>query len=116
ERFAELVSRVADLYMVEKEHCRLLWKFRADRHYIFDPDYTRKVTAYYLRMREALAELIQQGMESGELKDIDPQLTAFILLGITEGLEIEWLENEDAFDLKKGLEMVFANLFQSLKK
>jgi AcrR family transcriptional regulator len=116
ERFSGLVDKVADLYAVEKEHCRLLWKFRADRHYIFDPDYTTKVTAYYLRMREALAELIRQGVESGELKDIDPQFSAFILLGITEGLEIEWLENEDDFELKKGLEMVFTNLFQGLRK
>jgi AcrR family transcriptional regulator len=116
ERFAELVKGVAELYVVEKEHCRLLWKFRADRHYIFDPDYTTKVTAYYLRMREAIADLIRQGVESGELREIDPQLAAFVLLGITEGLEIEWLENEDDFDLEKGLEMVFTNLFQGFKR
>jgi AcrR family transcriptional regulator len=116
ERFAKLLKGVAELYVVEKEHCRLLWKFRADRHYIFDPDYTTKVTAYYLRMREAIADLIRQGVESGELREIDPQLAAFVLLGITEGLEIEWLENEDDFDLKKGLEMVFTNLFQGFKR
>jgi AcrR family transcriptional regulator len=116
ERFAKLLKGVAELYVVEKEHCRLLWKFRADRHYIFDPDYTTKVTAYYLRMREAIADLIRQGVESGELREIDPQLAAFVLLGITEGLEIEWLENEDDFDLEKGLEMVFTNLFQGFKR
>ena len=116
ERFARLVKEVAELYVVEKEHCRLLWKFRADRHYIFDPDYTSKVTAYYVRIREAIADLIRQGVENGELRDIDPRLAAYILLGITEGLEIEWLENEDDFDLGEGLEMVFANLYQGLKR
>ena len=116
ERFSKLVKGVADLYVVKKEHCRLLWKFRADRHYIFDPDYTGKVTAYYVRIREAIADLIRQGIESGELRDVDPRLAAYILLGITEGLEIEWLENEDDFDLEKGLEMVFSNLYQGLKK
>jgi len=116
ERFAKLVKGVAELYVVEKEHCRLLWKFRADRHYIFDPDYTKKVTAYYMRIREGLADMIQQGVESGKLRDIDPKLTAFVLLGITEGLEIEWLENEDDFDLEEGLEVVFTNLFQGFKR
>ena len=116
ERLSRLVKEVAGLYLLEKEHCRLLWKFRADRHYIFDPDYTEKVTAYYLRMREAIADLIRQGVQSGELRDIDPRLAAYTLLGITEGLEIEWLENEDDFDLEKGLEMVFANLYQGLKR
>jgi AcrR family transcriptional regulator len=115
EKFAELVKGVAKLYVVEKEHCRLLWKFRADRHYIFDPDYTTKVTAYYLRMRGAIADLIQQGVESGEIKEIDPQLAAFVLLGITEGLEIEWLENEDDFDLEKGLEMVLTTCFKAFR-
>ena len=116
ERFARLVKGVAGLYKVEKEHCRLLWKFRADRHYIFDPVYTRKVTAYYVRIREALADLVRQGVESGEIKKIDPRLAAYILLGITEGLEIEWLENEDDFDLEKGLEMVFDNIYQGFKR
>ena len=113
-KLEKLVQDVADLYIEEKEHCRLLWKFRADRHYIFDPDYTRKVTAYYDRLREALTGLIQQGIDGGELKDVDPRFMAFMLLGITEGLEIEWLENEEEFDLREGLEMAYSVLIRNI--
>jgi len=116
DRFTGLVKKVVELYEVEKEHCRLLWKFRADRHYIFDPDYTSKVTAYYRRMREALADLIRQGVDGDELIDIDPRFMALVLLGIAEGLEIEWLENEDDFDLGRGMEMAYTNLFHGLRR
>lgn len=116
EKLAALVREVADLYLVEKENCRLLWKFRADRHYIFDPDYTRKVGDYYERIRAALADLIEQGIKEGRLRECDPRFIALIVLGIAEGMEIEWLENEDEFDLRRGLELVYTTLFEGLRR
>lgn len=113
-RFERLMSAVVDLYYEETDHLRLLWKFRADRSFIFSQDYTEKVTSYYARMRSALESLMEQGVTNGEFRRIDPKQMAFILLGITEGLEVEWLENEEDFSMKEAMEtvmgMVLANL------
>lgn len=103
ERARRLVQAVADTYEQEKEYCILLWKFRADRYYIFSSEYQEKVMSYYVRIREAIADIISQGIESGEIQKVDPKFTAFIVLGVTEGLEVQWLENEDEFPIKDAL-------------
>jgi|YelNatPaOPRAMG01_1025707.scaffolds.fasta_scaffold02932_12 AcrR family transcriptional regulator len=115
EKFERLLEEVTKLYRLEKEHCRLLWKFRADRHYIFDQEYVRKVTSYYLGMRKAIASLVRQGMEEGTIRRTDAEKLALALLGTAEGLELEWLENEEYFDIGEGLKMVFGALLDGLE-
>lgn len=116
ERFERLVAEVAELYYRETEYLRLLWKFRVDRSYIFNEEYTRRVTSYYVRMREALESLLEQGMESGELRVMDSKRMAFIILGIAEGLELEWLENEEELSMREALVEVMEILFSNLRK
>jgi len=116
KRLEKLAQRVADLYQQEKEYCRLLLKFRADRHYTFNPEYIEQVMSYYVGMRSAIASLIEQGIKSGEFRNVDSQFMAFIILGIVEGLELEWLENEKEFSMHKGLETVLVFLKMGLQK
>lgn len=115
-RFAALVEKVTELYYRETDYLRLLWKFRVDRGYIFSEEYREKVTSYYLRMRKALESLIAEGIEKGEFKEVDPGRMAFILLGVAEGLELEWLENEEEFSMREALRETMGMVFASLGK
>ncbi|MBN2025418.1 MAG: TetR/AcrR family transcriptional regulator [Actinobacteria bacterium] len=116
ERFSGMVLKVADLYYKETDYLRLLWKFRVDRSYIFSEEYTEKVASYYVRMRKALEEMIVEGIGKGELKEVDPARTAFILLGIAEGLELEWLENEEELSMRDALVEVMGMLMAAIAK
>lgn len=116
ERLERLVGEVTALYYKEKEYCRLLWKFRADRHYIFTPEYKDHVANYYVLIRRRIAALIEEGIENGELKEVDPTYFAFLVLGITEGLEVEWLENESEFSMDEGLKHVMGLVIDSIRK
>jgi len=116
ERFVGMVSKVADLYYEETDYLRLLWKFRVDRGYIFSEEYTEKVASYYVRMRKALEEMITEGIGNGELKEVDPRRSAFILLGIAEGLELEWLENEEELSMRDALLEVMAMVMAAFAK
>jgi len=116
ERMERMVAAVAELYYRETDYLRLLWKFRADRHYIFSPDYTEKVTSYYVRIRKGLESLVEQGMKSGEFRKVDSKQMAFIILGVTEGLEVEWLENEAEFSMREAFEVTMGMLSTSLRK
>jgi AcrR family transcriptional regulator len=116
ERMEHLVGAVAELYYKETDYLRLLWKFRADRHYIFSPEYTEKVTSYYVRIRGCLESLIEQGIASGEFREVNSKQMAFIILGITEGLEVEWLENEADFSMRDALDVTMGMLLSSLAK
>ena len=114
ERFERMVAEVAELYYRETEYLRLLWKFRVDRSYIFSEDYTDKVTSYYVRMRRALEDMLQQGIRDGEFRSMDTQRMAFILLGIVEGLELEWLENEGELSMREALIEIMGIVFTSI--
>ena len=116
DRFKRLVAAVAELYYQETDYLRLLWKFRADRSYIFSEGYREKVTSCYLRMRRALESIIEQGIEGGELKKVDVKRMAFILLGIAEGLELEWLENEEELSMRDALPEIMDIVISSIKK
>ncbi len=116
EKFQGLVAAVAQLYERETDYLRLLWKFRVDRSYIFSEDYTRRVASYYLRMRKALETMIEEGMNSGELRRMDPRRMAFIFLGIAEGLELEWLENEDEFSMRDALPEIMGIVIAGIGK
>lgn len=113
DNMRQLIHEASIHYEAQKDHCRLLWKFRADRHYIFNPDYVKKVTRYYQDIRRSLAGIIRKGMERGEINHDDPDELALVVLGVAEGLELEWLENE-GFDLKGALQLVLGNLFAGL--
>ncbi len=116
ERFATLVSKVAELYYRETDYLRLLWKFRVDRSYIFSEEYREKVASYYLRMRNALESLIEEGVRKGEFREVDPKRMAFILLGVAEGLELEWLENEEELSMRDALREAMDMVFTSLRR
>ena len=115
-RLERMVAEVAELYYRETEYLRLLWKFRVDRSYIFSEDYTNRVASYYVRMREALGNMLEQGIKSGEFRKMDSKRMAFILLGIAEGLELEWLENEEELSMREALVEAMGIVFSSIVK
>jgi AcrR family transcriptional regulator len=114
-RLKWLSKEVVTLYGREKDYCRLLLKFRADRHYTFSPEYVERVTTSYSRIREGLADIITQGIDSGEIKEVNANFMAYMILGIVEGFEIEWLENEKDFNLQSGFDAVISMMEKSLK-
>ncbi len=115
EKLERLAKTIAELYYHETQSLRLLWKFRVDRHYIFSRDYMEKVARYYTGIRKALESIIEQGIKSGELRKVDSKRMAFILLGITEGFELQWLENEDEFSMREALPEILKMILPGLK-
>ena len=47
------------------------------------------MTRYYQDLLQALADMLNQGIKRSEFRKIDSRHWAFIILGITEGLELE---------------------------
>lgn len=48
---------------------------------------------------------ITDGIRSGEFKEVDPRKTATMLVGMMEGLVLQWLFSRDAVDLTLAYEM-----------
>jgi len=47
---------------------------------------------------------------------MDPRRMAFIFLGIAEGLELEWLENEDEFSMRDALPEIMGIVIAGIGK
>lgn len=58
------------------------------------------------QIKKELEKTISQGIEEGLLPPVDPYYLACMLLGLMEGMEIQWLEDPEAFDLRKAMDMV----------
>jgi len=116
EKIDRLIKKVAELYYKEVEYLRVLWKVRFDRDYIFRKEYTEKVANYYTRIRQAIESIMEQGVRSGAFRPHDTKQMALILMGISEGLEIEWLENMEDFSFSDALIKTVGAIIASVKK
>lgn len=106
EKLKRLGQQVVDLYYQVRDYCKLSWKMRAEELETFSSEYVEKLRDYIERTKRALASIMQQGIEEGIFPPHDPYYLACILMGLIEGLEIQWLEDSQAFDLRKGMAIV----------
>ncbi len=63
-----------------------------------DPEIRQTVAGLYTGMRSGFSQLIQQGIETGQIKPINAQSFASILIAIFDGLMIQALVDEQAID------------------
>jgi len=58
-----------------------------------------EMNRYYRIYRQAMAEVLKQGIREGEFRfDLDPQTTASTLIGMLDGLLAQWILDPDALD------------------
>jgi len=110
EKLAWLGSEITDLYYRDRDFCKLSWKMRAEELETFSPQYVEELQGYISRTKKALEGIIRQALEEGSLPPADPYYLSCILLGLVEGMEIQWLEDPSSFDLRKGMEMAMSFL------
>lgn len=105
EKLAWLGEEIIELYYRDRDYCKLSWKMRAEELETFSPQYVEQLQAYIKRTKRSLEGIIKQAIEEGSLPPADPYYLSCILLGLVEGMEIQWLEDPSSFDLKRGMEL-----------
>ncbi len=100
-----LASEIVELYYRDRDYCKLSWKMRAEELETFSPEYVDRLYHYINRTKEKLQEIISQGIEEGLFPVRDPYYLACMLMGLVEGMEIQWLEDSRAFDLRKAMDI-----------
>lgn len=106
ERLQWLGNEIVDLHYRHRDYTKLSWKMRAEELEAFSPEFVEKLHRNTDEMKRKLEVIISQGMEEGLLPPLDPYYLACMLLGLVEGMEIQWLEDSQAFDLRKAMDMV----------
>ena len=110
EKLLWLGNQVVDLHYRNRAYTKLSWKMRAEEEEAFSPEYVERLRRNSAETRELLEGIISQGMREGLFPRADPYYLACILLGLLEGIEIQWLEDPRAFDMRKALGMVMGFL------
>jgi AcrR family transcriptional regulator len=65
------------------------------------------VQARYRRVRTDLAERIRAGQRSGAIAaDVDPDDAAALVVAASDGLQLQWLLDPDAVDVRRSLEIL----------
>lgn len=65
------------------------------------------VRARYRRVRADLAERIRAGQRSGAIAaDVDPDDAAALVVAASDGLQLQWLLDPDAVDVRRSLEIL----------
>jgi len=57
-----------------------------------------KLSGYYQRYHRLLSQILQQGLDSGEFVDLDPDEAALAIIGLGEGLAMLWFVDPDLVD------------------
>jgi len=105
EKLLWLGNEVTDLHYRHRDYTKLSWKMRAEEAEAFSPEYVDRLHRNSGEIREKLAEIIAQGIKEGLLPQVDPCYLGCMLLGLMEGMEIQWLEDPDSFDLRTAMQI-----------
>lgn len=106
EKLYWLGNEIVDLHYRHRDYTKLSWKMRAEELETFSPEYVERLHLNNNEIRKKLEEIISQGIEEGLLPPVDSYYLACMLLGLVEGMEIQWLEDSQAFDLRKAMDIV----------
>ncbi|GAP61588.1 hypothetical protein ARMA_0011 [Ardenticatena maritima] len=80
------------------------------------PDVREVLRAYFQQWHEALATLLQQGVERGELRAVDVDAAATTLIALFEGTVLLWFTDPQSVRLTYHLQQGIALFFDGMTK
>ena len=106
EKLYWLGNEIIDLHYRHRDYTKLSWKMRAEELEAFSVEYVERLRHNSNEIKEKLEEIISQGIDEGLLPPADPYYLACMLLGLMEGMEIQWLEDPETFDLRTAMDII----------
>ncbi len=106
EKLYWLGNEIVGLHFRHRDYTKLSWKMRAEELEAFSPEYVEKLRHNSNEIKQKLQEIVSQGIEEGLLPRADPYYLACMLLGLMEGMEIQWLEDPESFDLRTAMDII----------
>lgn len=75
------------------------------------PEFKALIAAHYQQFRKKTADVLQKGFDSGAFDcKIDPQQAASLLVGLVDGISLQWLFDQNSFNFDELTEQC-TNLF-----
>lgn len=77
----------------------------------------KKVIAkHYQKFRDKAADIIKDGISAGVFKEVTPEIHASYIVAVVDGLSLQWLFDDQAFDYEQLTSKIATNLVENIKK
>lgn len=76
----------------------------------------QRLQGYYHQYIQLLADILEQGMERGEIRELDSQEAALAVGGLIEGIALYWFIDPQSVDWNRMEKTAFSILEQGLKR
>ena len=80
------------------------------------PDVRTIISQHYTKFRETCATVIEDGIQSGEFKALNALEQASIIIATIDGVSLQWLFDESAFDYDQLMKAAVKQVTDSLKR
>ena len=114
EKIRAITSAVFEKVKENKKFQVVLLDFLA--HSTKMPRLQEATANQYSRYRHMAKKILVEGMEKGYFKKCDPVRVASALIGLIEGLTIQWIFDQAAFDLSRAQKMADEIIMEYLRK
>jgi len=74
------------------------------------------IASHYEKFRESCAEVLKEGIANGEFADIPVEETAAAIVGMLDGLSLQWLFDENRFKINEILDQSKKMIFSFIEK
>lgn len=114
EKIRAIISSVFEKTKENKKFQVVLLDFWA--HSTRIPRLKEATINQYSRYRHLAKKIIAEGVEKGYFKECDSSRIASALIGLVEGLTIQWIFDQSAFDLSRAQKMTDEIIMSYLRK
>ncbi len=74
------------------------------------------VAKHYQNFREACSKVILEGIQKGAFREVNPMEYSSLIIALVDGISMQWLFDETAFDYDLVLKEIKTLVLQNLKK
>jgi len=100
-------NRISDTLIENPERFRMITNLWADRNRIFSKEDIEQLMGMLVKVHRALKEMLDEGVANGTFNKIDTSFLAHFVFSAIDGINREWFDIGDEFDLKKAYGLMF---------
>lgn len=79
-------------------------------------DVRQTISQHYDVLRQCGTQVISEGISSGDFKQVDPYKYASYILGVVDGISLQWLFDDEKYDYEGMAKMALEELVKGLQK
>jgi len=72
------------------------------------------ISRHYAKFRESCARVIQEGVNAGVFKNVNPHYYASFVIAVIDGLSLQWLFDETVYDYDEMVKVASEHILEGL--